>query len=146
MAKKVEEPVLDEIKQEVEPVLDEIKQEVEPVKQEVVSDETIVDVMPSYSEVESEEDKIKKYEEFLTKYKIDLEREADTADTPFHFASNEVLLELAKTYSDIPYSCNVKVADVLYNDLIRRNLVKEAEKLKESLNKSTWYVKPWMRF
>jgi len=146
MAKKVEEPVLDEIKQEVEPVLDEIKQEVEPVKQEIISDETIVDVMPSYSEVESEEDKIKKYEEFLTKYKIDLEREADTADTSFHFASNEVLLELAKTYSDIPYSYNVKVADVLYNELIRRNLVKEAEKLKESLNKSTWYVKPWMRF
>jgi len=53
---------------------------------------------------------------------------------------------LAKTYSDIPYSYNVKVADVLYNELMRRNLVKEAEKLKESLNKSTWYVKPWMRF
>ena len=51
MAKKVEEPVLDEIKQEVEPVLDEIKQEVEPVKQEVVSDETIVDVMPLFSYV-----------------------------------------------------------------------------------------------
>lgn len=80
----------------IEPILDEIKQEVEPVKQEVVSDETIVDVMPSYSEVESEEDKIKKYEEFLTKYKIDLEREVDTADTSFHFASNEVLLNWLK--------------------------------------------------
>ena len=144
MAKKSETEKLVEVKQGIEPV------EINHESYADSLDDVVADIEPSYTVIDdedfNEEEKIKKYEEFLVKYKIDLEREADTAETSFHFAGNEVLLELARTYSDIPYSYNPKVADILYKELTNRGLTADAEKLKESLNKCYWYTKPWLRF
>ena len=96
--------------------------------------------------VDTEDDKKKRYEEYLEQNKEQIITLVSTYANMFTTMGNGSLADLAVGSDMSSISRNPKIADALLFELGKRKLKKEAEALTSRLAEMSWYTTPWMGF
>lgn len=96
--------------------------------------------------VDTEEDKKKRYEEYLEQNKEQIAALVSTYANMFTAMGNGSLADLAVGSDLSSISRSSKIADALLFELGKRKLKKEAEALAARLADMPWYATPWMGF
>lgn len=101
---------------------------------------------PVEAPVDDERAQKERYEAFMAKYKVDVERQIESSASSIQAHSDSQLKALAEQYDRIPFNYFPQTANAVKAELLKRGLEKEATIFGELLETISWYKKPWIHY
>jgi glucosamine 6-phosphate synthetase-like amidotransferase/phosphosugar isomerase protein len=96
--------------------------------------------------VDDEQAQKDRYEAFMAKYKVDIERQIESSASSIQAHGDLQLKALAEQYDRIPFNYFPQTANAVKAELLKRGFEKEATVFDELLETIPWYKKPWIHY